>query len=400
MTCGNIDRFDPHDRNDIRIVKEAKRIIYDTIKKIRLDLSGLKILTEAATGNWIYTPFIAALANASCVICVTKDSKYGKAKDIVDNFNKLTKYFDVENKINIYKKLSKNIIQKADVVTNSGLLRPIDKKFISNMKKSAVISLMWEPWEYRSADLDLSECWKNNICVLGVNEDNKILNCMSYAGDLIKKIFEMYNVTLQNKNVILVAENISALYMIRPLKSAAASLVCVSKTMTTKLKEFGAKVIGQDLTDIEVEPFLRQCHIIIIDSFPIKKTILGGSKGFNVSKLKKMCPDVKIFVYFGKVNYVGIKKCGIDYYPEDPPRSGHMGWTADILGPAPTIESNALGLKVGELLAFNRLSGLGPREAELKALQSPFCLDFSDEQRLKHSKKTVRNSLNNYMHSR
>ena len=141
----------------------------------------------------------------------------------------ISQYLGLENKIRVYDNLSSELIQQADIVTNSGLVRPIDKKFINSMKKTAVISLMWEPWEFRESDIDIKTCWRNNISILGVNETNELMNCMDCAGDLILKILKINNLSIKNKNVIFVAENKSAFYIIEALLSVGvASLVCVS----------------------------------------------------------------------------------------------------------------------------------------------------------------------------
>jgi hypothetical protein len=42
-----------------------------------LDLSGLTILTEAATGAYCVTPVVAALANADQAYALTRPSGYG-----------------------------------------------------------------------------------------------------------------------------------------------------------------------------------------------------------------------------------------------------------------------------------------------------------------------------------
>ena len=123
------------------------------------------------------------------------------------------------------------------------------------------------------------------------------------------------------------------------------------------------------------------CQLIIINSAPSKKKIIGGENGISLSFLKKMNPHVKILVYFGNVDYSGIKKVGLECHPKNNPGLGHMPWTLDNLGPNPTIKLNTLGLKVGELLAKYRLEGFDVKTAEKKALESAFCLDFTSKQK-------------------
>src|SRR5690606_1365873 len=46
------------------------------IARCRLDLSGLTVLTEAASGAYVVTPVLAALAGAARVIAVTRTTRY------------------------------------------------------------------------------------------------------------------------------------------------------------------------------------------------------------------------------------------------------------------------------------------------------------------------------------
>ena len=50
--------------NPLRVVK----LIRDTIEFLKLDLSGLVVLTEAASGPFVVTPVVAAAAGAERVI--------------------------------------------------------------------------------------------------------------------------------------------------------------------------------------------------------------------------------------------------------------------------------------------------------------------------------------------
>ena len=286
MSNGNLNFFDPNDYNDLNYLNTSKNIILDSIKKINLDLSNLVVLTEAATGNWIFTPIIAAFANAKKVICITKDSQFGKSKDIKFNFNKITQFLKINENIQVYSHLESKLISEADIITNSGLVRPINKKFINSMKDTAVISLMWEPWEFRPEDIDLYECWKKQIPILGVNEHNSIMNIMKYDGEAIIKILNDANLSLENKKIILVGENLSAIYMYYSLKKAGANVFFVSKLLEEICNSKKISIIGNNLSDEKVKSYLENCDIIIINSIPIKEKIIGGN-GLSIEKLKQ-----------------------------------------------------------------------------------------------------------------
>ena len=45
-------------------IKRIEKLIGDAIDTYNLDLSGLTVFTEAASGNYVVTPLIAALAGS------------------------------------------------------------------------------------------------------------------------------------------------------------------------------------------------------------------------------------------------------------------------------------------------------------------------------------------------
>ena len=47
-------------------------------------------------------------------------------------------------------------LEDADIVTNSGHLRPLDEEAVGRMKPGAAIPLMYEAWELRPDDVDSS----------------------------------------------------------------------------------------------------------------------------------------------------------------------------------------------------------------------------------------------------
>ncbi len=384
MTNGNLDFFNQNDQKDIESINNIIKIIKKSIKKTNLDLSNLTVLTEAASGNWMFAPLIAAYSKSASIVCITKNSKYGTADQIMSNFNNLLNYLNLDN-IQIHKKLTSQILQNIDIVTNSGHVRPINKKFIESLKPTCVISLMWEPWEYRKDDLDLSSCWKNKICVLGVNEDNNIMNLMKYNGDMITVLLKQNNIDLKNKKVILVAENKSVFYMLDSIKLTGASLFCISKTMSKELSQYGATVIGSDLQDSHVKPYLKNCDLIIINSAPLKNEIIGGKNGIKPSELKNISPKVMILVYFGSIDYKQSLKSGINCIPSKPKINSQLNWTLELLGPNPVIELTVLGFKAVEKLAKYRKSGLDYDSSLSKGL-GEFSLDFSLEQKMFYHK--------------
>ena len=73
-----------------------KNKIEDAVDRLNLDLSGKVVLTEAATGAYIVTPVIAALAGAE-VYAFTKDTRYGTVAEVRKQTNELIELFRDKN---------------------------------------------------------------------------------------------------------------------------------------------------------------------------------------------------------------------------------------------------------------------------------------------------------------
>ena len=79
-------------------------------------------------------------------------------------------------------------ISSADIVTNLGHIRPLDKLFLNRLKGTVAIPLMFESWEFRAEDIDLREYRRIGIPVLATNEEHFFLQTTRYLGHLVFKL--------------------------------------------------------------------------------------------------------------------------------------------------------------------------------------------------------------------
>jgi len=372
-------------RTEMSPLSRAKRLVNELVADLHLDLSGMVVLTEAASGNYVFTPLIAAVANAKKVIAVTRDSGYGKAKDVTENTLCLAKYFDIEKKrIKIASNLTPEIIGEADIVTNLGFLRPLDKQFISSLKKTAAISLMYETWEFREEDLDLRECWRRGIPVLGTNEEHSALRIFDYIGHLCLKVLFEAEIEVFRSKILLIGDNRFSRNMVKTLTAVGAAVYWMASARTEEVKQLGGTKISSDLEEPETQNSIRDCDAVIVNTYPNPNAAIGERGMISTTRLKELTPGTTIIQFNGYVERESLKKWAFAYLPKEEPRIGHMGWTLAHLGPKPVIALNGGGLKVGEVLARARLKGLDRVEAEREALKNSICQNFSPDQRREH----------------
>jgi len=375
------------EKTGIRSPLRVKKLVSKLIADLNLDMTGLVVLTEAASGNYVFTPLIAAMANAAKVIAVTRDSRYGRAKDITENTLLLAKYFGIKKeKLQIVENLTPQIIGEADIVTNLGFLRPINKEFISNLKPTAVIPLMYESWEFREEDLDLRECWKKGIPVLGTNEEHERLKIFDHIGHLcLKALFEA-EIEVFKSRIILVGDNKFSKNIVKTLSVAGANVLWVTNASGSEVKHLGGTKIGGSLKESNTQINIRDCDAIIVNTYPSRKMVIGEEGDISAKKLRELAPGITVIQLNGLVERKSLGKHGLNCLPTEEPKVGHMGWTLADLGPRPVIALNTGGLKVGELLARARLMGLDRVLSEREVLKHCICQDFSALQRKGYEK--------------
>ena len=92
------------------------------------------------------------------VVAITQTTKYGRADEIKEQTMRLAALAHVLPVGQVITEKCADVVGRADIVTNSGHVRPINSAMIGLLKESAVISLMYrglgvspEMWTSRRA---------------------------------------------------------------------------------------------------------------------------------------------------------------------------------------------------------------------------------------------------------
>jgi hypothetical protein len=313
-------------------------LIENAIHKFVLDLKGLHILTEAATGYYILTPVIAALAGADQVYAITCNSRYGTASAVCDEMIHLARYWGMENRIRVFESREDPCIQKADIITNLGFVRPLDAPFLRRLKPKAVIPLMWESWEYRAEDLDLEECRHLGIPVLGTNEHHPDLRIFEYLGPLALKLLLAMDVEVYNSNIVIIGSGEFADIIKKYLLSVKANV--------TPLNPQNSCIFEEKIS----HEALKLADAIVVAEHHSRGMLIGPEGRMSSEILHALNPHLVIVHICGGVDRMALESAGIRCVPNEFAPPGHMSVTTDYLGPRPLIDLHTAGLKVGELL--------------------------------------------------
>lgn len=329
-----------------------KNKILDAVRRLDLNLKGKVVLTEAASGSYIVTPIIAALAGAE-VFAFCKSTRYGNFEDIKkQTLDLLAQFEQTDLKLTVIDALTPEIIAKADIITNSGHLRPLNREKLQHTKKGAVIPLMYEAWEWREADLDMAVCLERNITIGATNERHPEVDVFNYLGDMaLKMIFDAGLCPYKNK-YLLVCNNDFGPFIAKVLSKVCAGLaVCDTAENKSKYEGLNIEWAG-NFPDLTVPVDYKKCDAVIFTAYPFEKSWIGNAdEPILISKLKSELETPFILRYAGHIDEEACKG-QINFHPEHV-HAGHMGILPSAIGFDPIIRLQSGGLKCGQLLLEN-----------------------------------------------
>lgn len=307
--------------------KRLLRLIKGAIERCNLDLTNQVIFTEAATGAYVVTPVIAALAGAKKVYAITKNTSYGSIKQVIQETNNLANLANISSIIEIITEKTPEIVNKADLITNSGHVRPIDKEMIDSMKPSAVISLMYESWEFRKEDVDLDYCTQKGIKVAGVNERHPSIDVFSFLGIMTVKQLLDAGIAVYKSKILLLCDNDFSEFIKQTLSNNGAKVYCFQRL---------------DQANMEIN-----YDAIIIALKPQDNYVLSE---LEVKIISQKFSDCIVVQFWGDLDRDLFYKLNILIYPTQTVKKGHMGILPSEIGPEPIIRLQTAGLKTGSVL--------------------------------------------------
>jgi hypothetical protein len=310
------------------------------VRRLDLDLRGRVVVTEAATGAYAVTPVLAALGRAREVRAVAAGGAHGTTAEIAAQLEALAAHAGVADRIELVTGKRAARLEDADVVTNSGHLRPLDARTIARMPPGAAIPLMYEAWELRDGDVDLDACRRHGIRVAGTNECHPAVDVFGYLGAMAVKLLADAGVAVYGSRLLVLCDNPFSPFIVRGLTAEGAEVVL----------------------DTRVGAIPPGCDALVVALRPRAGFVISSA---DARAIAAEAPGAVVAQYWGDVDRAALHACGVPVWPPAAPAAGHMGILPSAVGPEPTVRLQAAGLKVGELLT----SGAPLRPADLDYLQ-------------------------------
>ena len=179
-----LDRDPGTSFRDARLVRLAR----DAVERMRIDLAGMRVLTEAATGPFASTALIAALGCADEVVAVTRNSPWGTASEAIGAVRRLVQHSGIEARIRFHEGDARDVAAGCDVVTNLGFVRPIDRATVEALGANAAVALMWEPWEFRAGEIDLAALRERGVPIIATAETHADVRTFDYLGPTVARL--------------------------------------------------------------------------------------------------------------------------------------------------------------------------------------------------------------------
>lgn len=304
------------------------RLVDEAVRRCRLDLTGYVVVTEAATGPYVVTPVLAALAGAE-VSAITASTRYGTVEQVSDATLELAAALGVADRICITTERTPALFANADIVTNSGHVRPITADLAAAMKPTAVVPLMFESWEVQAGriDIDLDTLRRRGVQIAGTNERHPHVDVFSFLGSMAVVHLADAGVSAYQGRIAMLCDNPFEDYLVGGLKAAGA--------------EVRHAADARQLLDGPAPDAL------LVAMRPTGEAILLPDE---VGWLAEHWPNTAVVQFWGDLDRVGLAAADLTYWPVESPGPGHMGVLPSRVGPEPIVRLQAGGLKVAQVL--------------------------------------------------
>jgi hypothetical protein len=350
----------------------AARLVADAIRRFALDLDGLTVVTEAASGPYRDTPLLACAAGAR-VHAFTRDSSYADAEAVETEALGRAAALGLGDRLTIHRARPAErpaVLASADIVTNSGFVRPLDRALIERLPPHAVIPLMFESWELRQNEIDMAACRDHGVLVLGTDERRPPLRFDRYLGVMALRLLFELGVECVDARVAVLGAGLGA--WIHPQLERHG----VESTWFADLDDAARPYRGFADWFAAHGPTL---DALIFAEHRDPQPLIGPDGLLDWTDVQALNPDLRVGVVAGQFDREALRTCGLRYAPAGFRPFRYMSYQPAVLGPRPVLELYAAGLAVGQAMARARRAGLALVDAARAAIDQAPAADLHGE---------------------
>lgn len=339
--------------------RHVLRLIRRSIERHRLDLHGLRVLTEAGVGYRRVTPTIAAMAGAVEVYAVARDSVQASRKAAEQQTAYLARLAGIQDRVHVLPTRLQAPLAEVDIVTDLPGVRPIDEAIVRNIAETASVTLMRGVAHWRTADVDVATCRRGAIAVAGVDEDG--IDLFRYlAMEAVWGLLQM-GVEIVGATVLVAGDGAAYAKVARGLTQAGARVLVAAPEGAGRISLYGGEKVGDGLGDAAARGRLAEADALLLCPAQPDARTVGPGGWVDAATLAAAAPHLAVVGLAGELDRRGLAGAGLRSWP------GAGGAAPHDLLPQPLIELHTAGLKVGEVMTRARRRGSSPLAAELLA---------------------------------
>jgi hypothetical protein len=302
-------------------------IVNDWVARLGINLRGVRVLTEAATGNFSFGPGLLLRAGAEHVYCWAKDSIYGTAAEATEQVQAALAALGLPSDCVTFALNERPAahVKDADLVLNCGPVRPISAEMLSLRKtRRTVVGLMFDQWELRPDDVDIEACRTYGIGLAGVDESHESLRIFPACGALAIKMAHEAGYEIFGNTITVWSDDAFG----KVISSAFTSAGAAEVRMTGKDEELARMAKGSDF--------------VFCAKYNEERSLIG-SGGLISQLMHTERTNFGLVHLYGAVDTQWARENNIKVAPDKSGHAKRMSRTLDHLGPLYSIGLFAAG---------------------------------------------------------
>lgn len=332
---------------------QVVRLMRRAIERQRLDLTGLRVLTEASVGYRRVTPVIAALAGAEEVYAISRDSARAGRRDADEQTAYLAALAGASQRVKLLPTRLQAPLATVDIVTDLPGVRPVDDSILRNLSGTAAVALMGGVDRWRAADLDVATCRRTGIAVAGVDEE--AIGLCRYAALQATCGLAALGVDVVGSTIVVAGGGRRYGHVTHGLAAAGARVLVVTPDNAGRVALYGGEKIADRLADAAVPDRLADADGLVLCPAADEEP---AARGEAAGRLASAAPHLSV-VAVREADRRALSAAGLRCWPV-----GGGDDLPDEMLPRPLIERHIAGLKVAEVMTRARRRGSSPLAAE------------------------------------
>ena len=335
--------------------QQAVRLIRRAIDHSRLDLKGLRVLTEASVGYRRLTPAIAALAGADEVYAVGRDSVAASRREAEEQTAYFAEIARVGARVKLLSTRLQAPLETVDIVTDLPGVRPVDESVVRNIADTAAVALVHGAAYWRPADVDVATCRRHGIAVAALDEEAVGLYRYTPLG-VLAGLLDLA-VEVAGSTVVVAGEAPSVPYVIQTLARLGARVIVAAPETTGRIELFGGEKAGDAVGDDAVGGRLAEADALVLCPAAGLRAFGPGSPA-DSARLAAAAPHVAVVGVDAESDLRALGSAGLRCRP-----AGGPAGERDLL-PQALIARHTAALKVAATMTRARQRGSSPLAAE------------------------------------